>query len=29
VRATQDEPIAPDRVQLSGVFIDRVVAVGA
>jgi 3-oxoacid CoA-transferase A subunit len=29
VRATQDEPIAPDRVQLSGVFVDRVVAVGA
>lgn len=28
VRATQEEPIAPDRVQLSGVYVDRVVAVG-
>ncbi len=29
VRATTDEPIAHDRVRLSGVYIDRVVAVGA
>lgn len=28
VRATQDEPIAPGRVQLTGVYVDRVVAVG-
>ena len=29
VRVTTDEPIAHDRVRLSGVYIDRVVAVGA
>ncbi len=28
VRATQEEPIAPERVQLSGVYVDRVLAVG-
>jgi 3-oxoadipate CoA-transferase alpha subunit len=29
VRVTTEAPIAPDRVRLSGVYIDRVVAVGA
>ena len=29
VRRATDQPIAPDRVRLSGVYIDRVVAVGA
>ena len=28
VRATVDAPIEPDRVQLTGVYVDRVVAVG-
>lgn len=28
VRATQHEPIPPDRVQLTGAYVDRVVAVG-
>ena len=29
VRATQDEPLAPEQVQLPGVYVDRLVAVGA
>ena len=29
VRATRDEPIEPDRVQVSGIYVDRVVAVGS
>ena len=28
VRATQDDPLEHDRIQLSGIFVDRVVAVG-
>lgn len=28
VRSVQDEPIAPERIQLSGVFVDRLVSVG-
>ncbi|MET4700459.1 3-oxoadipate CoA-transferase alpha subunit [Constrictibacter sp. MBR-5] len=28
VRETVDEPIAPERVQLSGVYVDRILAVG-
>jgi acyl CoA:acetate/3-ketoacid CoA transferase alpha subunit len=29
VRETREEPIPPERVQVPGVFVDRVVAVGA